>query len=159
MALRLLVQRAAMMQQNTPLEVGPGRLRAVRDRAHPHCVVCGSQNPLGLGMEFIADDDGGVRGWFGGSRVFAGYTGLLHGGVVAALLDGAMTNCLFAQGREALTADLQIRFHLPVLVEERMEVRAWVQKTCKRLHHLRAELKQNGCVKATATAKFLERHE
>jgi acyl-coenzyme A thioesterase PaaI-like protein len=37
--------------------------------------------------------DGGVEAHFDCSRIFEGYSHRIHGGVIAALLDGAMTNC------------------------------------------------------------------
>ena len=59
-----------------------------------------------MAQEFVLQPDGSVRGVFFASAPLEGYTGLLHGGIAAAFLDGAMTNCLFAHGIEALTAEL-----------------------------------------------------
>jgi acyl-coenzyme A thioesterase PaaI-like protein len=35
---------------------------------------------------------------------------MLHGGVISSILDGTMTNCLFAHGTVAVTAELRVRF-------------------------------------------------
>jgi uncharacterized protein (TIGR00369 family) len=137
----------------------PDILKNVREQAHPHCLVCSSTNPMGLGVEFTPMADGSVQGSFLGGQVFQGYNGLMHGGVIAALLDGAMTNCLFAAGREALTAELKVRYRQSVAVGESMTVRAWIETSSSRLHCLRAELTQEGCVKAIATGKFMQRYE
>jgi acyl-coenzyme A thioesterase PaaI-like protein len=59
---------------------------------------------MGLGLHFTVAPEGGVESTFAGSDVFEGYAGWLHGGLTAALLDGAMTNCLFAHGCQAVTA-------------------------------------------------------
>jgi acyl-coenzyme A thioesterase PaaI-like protein len=135
------------------------RLQILRGRVHSRCVVCGSANPLGLGLHFTVADDGGVEGSFAGSKVFEGYPGRLHGGLIAALLDGAMTNCLFAHGCEAVTAELTVRYRHPVMPAERMTLRAWLTESHEPLHLLRAELRQDDQVKATALGKFLQSHE
>jgi acyl-coenzyme A thioesterase PaaI-like protein len=114
---------------------------------------------MGLGLEFVLQPDGSVESTFTGSAVFEGCSGLLHGGVTAALLDGAMTNCLFAHSVEALTAELTVRYRQPVTARGKMVVRAWLMESHGRLHLLRAELQQNGLVKASASGKFIENHE
>ncbi len=77
--------------------------------------------------------------------------------MTATLLDAAMTNCLFAQGCCAVTADLHIRYRLPVTSTSTCVVRAWVEHSTPPLFVLRAELTQECSVCATATAKFMER--
>lgn len=140
------------------LDSGPTRLNALRAEAHPFCLVCSQSNPLGLGLKFTLDDDGSVTACFLGHPALEGFPGLLHGGVIASLLDGAMTNCLFARGLVAVTAELKVRYRHPVVIGEEITVRAWIQKSLSRLHRLQAELRQEGCVKATASAKFMPRH-
>lgn len=83
--------------------------------------------------------------------------GLLHGGVIASLLDGTMTNCLFAHGCAAMTGELNVCYREPVVIGEEMRIRAWITRSLSPLFMLAAELKQGDCVKATATAKFMER--
>lgn len=140
-------------------EPGPLRHRTVRTRAHPYCVVCSQSNPLGLGLEFSAHSDGSVSASFYGHAALEGYEGCLHGGMIASLLDGAMTNCLFAQGHVAMTAELKVRYRKPVFVGQEMIVRAWIARARAPLYLVEAELKQEGCVKAAASAKFIEQNE
>ena len=135
------------------------RLKATRVRVHPRCVVCRSTNPMGLGQEFALQPDGSGESTFAGSEMFEGYSGRLHGGVAAALLDGAMTNCLFAHGVQALTAELTVRYREPVAVRGKITTSARLAESHGRLHLLRAELRQDGRVKATALGKFVENHE
>ncbi len=135
------------------------RLKAIRNRVHPRCVVCSPANPMGLAQEFVLQPDGSVESTFAGSEMFEGYPGLLHGGVIATLLDGAMTNCLFAQGMQALTAELTVRYREPVAVDGGMTICARLTESRGPLHLLRAELRQDGQVKATALGKFVETHD
>ncbi len=80
---------------------------------------------------------------------------MLHGGVISALLDGAMTNCLFANGIRALTAELKVRFLLPVNTTDPIRLQAVIQRSGSHLHLLEGKLSQNGILKAKALAKFI----
>jgi uncharacterized protein (TIGR00369 family) len=105
-------------------------------------------------VQFHSKPDGSVMAMFHCDSVFQGYPNVLHGGVVASLLDGAMTNCLFAYGIVAVTAELTIRYLLPVRTGDEATVRAWVVKSSSRLQIVAAELLQGGEVRAKAQAKF-----
>ena len=135
------------------------RLKTAQAEAHPFCLVCSQSNPFGLGLEFTVHDDGSVSASFLGHSALEGFQGFLHGGMIASLLDGAMTNCLFARGHVAMTAELKVRYRNPVVIGEEMIIRAWVTRSQSPLHLLEAQLKQEGCIKATASAKFMERNE
>lgn len=139
---------------NSPKE---NLLKAIQSETHPFCMICGQSNPFGLGVKFVCEEDGSVSARFLGHAALEGFEGLLHGGMIASLLDGAMTNCLFAHGCVALTGQLNVRYREPVQIGEEMSVRAWIKHSMPPLHLLAAELKQDGRVKATATAKFMER--
>jgi acyl-coenzyme A thioesterase PaaI-like protein len=128
-----------------------------RRNPHPRCVVCGPADVLGLGLQFTIRADGGVESEFHCSSVFEGYPHQLHGGVIAMLLDGAMTHCLFARGHFAVTAELEVRYRHPVETDRAATVRAWIGRSNPRLHVLAAELIQDGHARATASAKFIDR--
>lgn len=128
-----------------------------RARLHPRCVVCGSGNAHGLGLAFVPAADGdGVEAVFDCRKSVEGYEGLVHGGVITMLLDGAMAHCLFHLGCVAHTGELAVRFKSPVFVGRDARVRAWQERSRGRLHVLSAQLSQDGRVKAVAKAKFLE---
>ena len=137
-------------------EPGQLELRETRAQAHSNCVVCSPANNRSLCLEFKASDAGGVQANFDCDKAFEGYTGMLHGGVIAALLDGAMTNCMFARGIAAITAELNVRFRHPVVIGQIATVRAWVDRSSPPLHLLKAEILQNEQLKATALGKFMD---
>lgn len=148
-----------MMKPSTTATPELNRGENLRARVHPRCIVCSPANLLGLHQEYALQPDGSVEGVLAGSAVLEGYSGLLHGGVTAALLDGAMANCLFARGVRALTAELTVRYLEPINVPGEMTTRAHLTESHRPLHLLRAELRQDGRVKATALGKFIEHHE
>ena len=133
-------------------------LKERRERLHPNCVVCSPSNAHGLHLRFTACEDGSIEARFHCEQVFEGFENYLHGGIVSSLLDGAMTNCLFAHGHVATTGELNVRFRRPVLAGKVATVRAWIERSSPRLYVLKGELLQEDVVKATAFGKFVAPH-
>lgn len=122
---------------------------------HQGCWVCDAHNPLGLAVDFRPDGNDAVVGIFDCAERYRSYSGTLHGGVVASLLDGAMTTSLMTCGVVAMTADLSVRYRQPVRIGIPAEIRARRTEQKKQIQIVSAELRQNGVVCATATARFL----
>ena len=140
-----------------PLVAPPAadRGRSLRDAAHPRCFACSPGSEHGLRLEFHDVGDGSVRATFDCESVFEGYPGFLHGGVISTILDSAMTNCLFAQGHQAVTAELLVKFRAPVLLQRVAITEARATRDLFPLFLMEASLSQDGEIKATATAKFI----
>ena len=136
-------------QQNTAANI--------RNRVHPNCVVCSSTNNKGLHLEFVSSNDGAVTATFQCDEAFEGYPGVLHGGVISSILDGAMGHCMFARGQASVTAEMTIRFRHSVVTNQDATVSARIARSSHPLYLLEAEIIQAGQVKVTAKAKFLDR--
>jgi uncharacterized protein (TIGR00369 family) len=132
-------------------------LDQISQHAHPWCVVCTRVHQAGLGLRFKLQDDGSVEARFACNAAYQGYGGVLHGGIAATLLDGAMTNCLFAHGVAAVTAEMTVRFRSPIEVGTPLTARAWISRVHKPLFGVQAELVQEGQVKAMAAGRFMQR--
>jgi acyl-coenzyme A thioesterase PaaI-like protein len=91
---------------------------------------------------------------FQGGMRFQGYSDRLHGGIIALLIDAAMTHCLFARNLTGVTAELKVRYQFPVVASQAITVRVWVEKQKSRLYLLKGTLQQEGELKSTAEAKF-----
>ena len=117
------------MTASEPSLLRQAEFNSVQAEAHPFCLVCSRSNPLGLGLKFVCETDGSVSATFLGHPALEGYQGVLHGGVIASLLDGAMTNCLFAHGCPAMTAKLNVHYREPVVIGEEMRIRAWIESS------------------------------
>lgn len=124
---------------------------------HQRCLLCGRRNEHGLGLRFRVQDDGSVLALFSCPEVFQSYPETLHGGVISALLDSAMTNMLFAVGVVGVTAELSVRFLAPVALHRGAVVRASMERGAYPLYYLHAELEQDRQPMARATAKFMAR--
>jgi uncharacterized protein (TIGR00369 family) len=138
-------------------EFDTGRYHATRTAAHDLCVVCGPANPVGLGLTFSRIGEGDVAAEFHGNTTLEGYPGLLHGGVICALVDGAMTNCLFTLGIVAVTAELAVRFIAGVRADRPVQVSAHRIRTRGQVHAVRAEIRQDGHLMVRATGKFMNK--
>ena len=124
-------------------------------RNHEWCLLCGEKNPLSAKLKFQTDKDGGITASFRSYKYLQGYSGIVHGGVIAALLDAAMTHCLFHHNRQGLTCDLHVRYLHPVPCEANLEIKAWILTMSSRLFKLKAEIIEGERVMAWAEAKFL----
>jgi acyl-coenzyme A thioesterase PaaI-like protein len=137
----------------TDLDEAPGR--ALGAIAHPRCVACSPQSRSGLRLTFRDAGEGKVRATVDCATAFEGYPGTLHGGIIATILDSAMTNCLFAQGHQGVTAELAVKYRAPVALHRAAFTEARATRDLFPLFLMEASLVQDGQTKATATAKFI----
>lgn len=86
---------------------------------------------------------------------FQSYDGILHGGLIATLLDCAMVHVLFAHGLAGRTAELSLRYRRPVHTGSRVRVTARLTERFGPLCCLVGEVCQAGATCATARAKFM----
>ena len=131
-------------------------IASIRNRVHPNCVVCSFTSGKGLHLKFDAAHDGSVTAAFQCDEAFEGYPGVLHGGVISSILDGAMGNCMFARGQATVTVEMTAKFRHPVVTGQEATVSARVTRSSHPLYLLEAEIIQDGKVKATAKGKYYD---
>jgi acyl-coenzyme A thioesterase PaaI-like protein len=131
-------------------------MNEMRHQYHANCVVCSPDCEHGLQVPFAIDEHGVAMGSFSCNRRYQGYPGMLHGGIISALLDGAMTNCLFLHGHAAVTAELVVRFRHPVIVDTPAQIRAWVVENGPLVFRLKAQLEQAGTIKVVGRGIFMQ---
>lgn len=122
---------------------------------HPNCIVCSPSKPCGLHLRFESGPDDTVVADFKLDASVEGYVGWPHGGITSAVLDGAMTNWLFAHGLACVTAQLTVRFRHPMVLNEPVKVTARLKNASHPLYVLDAWTTQNGHLKTRATGKFM----
>jgi uncharacterized protein (TIGR00369 family) len=121
------------------------------------CFACGLENPIGLKMAFYEDDNGRVTAQFTPGDQHQGYPGVVHGGIVTALLDEVLGRVAIAAGRWMVTGRLNIRFRRPIPVGETLTIVGEVVSWKKRTLEARGEIKlADGQVGAEATGTFIE---
>jgi uncharacterized protein (TIGR00369 family) len=82
--------------------------------ASNRCFGCGPANQAGLRLEFLLADDGSVVSLPVVPGTFDGHPGYLHGGIIATLLDEAMSKAVRAQGSTSMTRRMEVDYLLPV---------------------------------------------
>ena len=121
------------------------------------CFVCGLENPIGLKMAFYEDEEGRVVAKFTPRDEHQGYPGVVHGGIVTALLDETLGRVAIASGRWMMTGRLNIRFRRAIPIGETLTVVGEVVTWKKRTLEARGEIRlADGQVGAEATGTFLE---
>jgi uncharacterized protein (TIGR00369 family) len=118
-----------------------------------YCFGCGCNNPIGLKLQFVKEGDT-VRAEYTPIKEFQGWPGLLHGGILACLLDEAMSHAAYTTGNTCLTASITIRQRQPIKVETPLVVTARVTSHGSRLIETEGRVcLKDGTVVAESTAK------
>lgn len=123
------------------------------------CFVCGEENPRGMRLGFQADGSRASARWTA-TAGWESFQGIVHGGIISAVLDEAMSKAILSGGDEAFTADLRIRFRKKICVGDVVFVNGWVVSVEKRKILAEASLtSENGEERAHSWGVFLvKRH-
>jgi acyl-coenzyme A thioesterase PaaI-like protein len=125
-------------------------------RSQGACFVCGQGNPLGLRIAFEQQDNGDTVAAWTPTQAMEGFRGIVHGGLVSTVLDEAMSKAVAATGRQALTAEIRVRFRRHVTSGGTFLIRGWLVRQNKRLMLTEARLTApDGTEHAHAWASFL----
>jgi len=126
------------------------------DSSANRCFVCGPGNDRGLGIRFRLDDDV-CRAEFTPTESYAGYDGVVHGGILFCLLDDVMANWLYLQGKRCFTARAEVRYRqpLPVGTPVRMEGRLLRRKGRVAVIEGKVFRQDNDDVVVEATGSFM----
>jgi acyl-coenzyme A thioesterase PaaI-like protein len=91
------------------------------------CFGCGENNPRGLKMRFV-DRGGESVCEFAVPTEYQSWRGMIHGGLVALMLDEAVGWAGWHAGHPGLTGKLEVRYRLPLKVGETVRVVGRVER-------------------------------
>jgi len=117
------------------------------------CFVCGKDNPKGMHLSF-QKEDGKVYASFSLPAYYQGYENVIHGGIIALILDEAMAYLQTYEER-FLTGKLTVKYHAPLLAGEEIEVFAEIKENRKRFKITKAEIIRKSDKKKIAEAEAL----
>lgn len=124
-----------------------------------YCFVCGKLNPVGLKLDFSFENNK-IFAEFTLRKNYQGYKDIVHGGIVSSILDEAMIHAALAHGKNAITAEIAIRFKNPLRVGEKAFVEAEVKKSGNRLIEAAACIKgADSRIVAEGQGKFIILHK
>lgn len=91
-----------------------------------HCFLCGLENPVGLHLHFYETESGVVETQYTAPEHFQGYPGVLHGGIVAALIDETSGRAQMgsdpANPRFMFTGKLEVKYRKNVPIEKLLKI-------------------------------------
>jgi uncharacterized protein (TIGR00369 family) len=120
------------------------------------CFACGPNNPIGLKLEF-ENRDGDYICRFTPGKEHQGYIGITHGGIISTLLDEAMARFAWAEGKRAVTAEMNIRLKLPAKTGEELLVMGRITGEDRRTVTCSAEIRNPaGLIVAEATGRLMK---
>lgn len=121
-----------------------------------HCFGCGLSNSSGLRLRFFTDPDSNIVCHLRLAKRFAGPPGHAHGGIIATLLDEAMSKANRARGILAMTRQMEVHYLRPVPLSASLTLTAQHLDTHGRAHHCEARLADaSGQILASAHALFI----
>jgi acyl-coenzyme A thioesterase PaaI-like protein len=91
-----------------------------------HCFICGMENPIGLHLHIYETAPGEVESTYIAPDHFQGYPGVLHGGIVAALIDEISGRAQMGSDplnpRFMFTAKLEVKYRKNVPIGKELQI-------------------------------------
>ena len=121
-----------------------------------YCFLCGIANPIGLKIAFYQASETHVVVRYVPLEEHQSYPGVLHGGITSALLDETIGRTLVPSDRWAMTAELNVRFLVPIPIGQPVTVEGELTRLRSRTMEGRGRVVlADGTVAATAEAKYI----
>ena len=90
------------------------------------CFVCGMENPVGLHLHIHETEPGTVESFYTAPEHFQGYPGVLHGGIVGAIIDEISGRAQMGSDPSAprfmFTAKLEVRYRRNVPIGQPLRI-------------------------------------
>ncbi len=96
------------------------------------CFGCGQDNPIGLKLTFKWDGKT-ARTEFTPGELYQGWPGLVHGGIMACILDEAMGYAALFDAGRCVTAKFEVRLARPVNIGQHLLITSSVQRKSRKL--------------------------
>ena len=120
------------------------------------CYVCGKKNPEGFRLDFEHPRKGQLLAELTFRKEHQGYRNIVHGGLVATVLDEMMVNLAWLEGLPAVTVELSVRLKRAVPVGQKVLLEGLLERQEGRLLLMKASAKSpKGELYATAAGKCL----
>jgi acyl-coenzyme A thioesterase PaaI-like protein len=97
------------------------------------CFVCGTRNPIGLHLKFDLDrENHRAKTSFVFRTEHQGWDRVVHGGIIAAVLDDVMAYAIMTTNNLAITTRLALTYRKEVKVGETVFLEGWIEKLTSR---------------------------
>lgn len=135
----------------------PEKLTPIAHKAQNRCFGCGQANPVGLHLVFLQAEDLSVVCLATIPDTYEGPQGYVHGGIIATLLDEAMSKAVRARGLTAMTRNLEVEYPRPVPTGVPIRMEGRIVSSDGRKHWVHARiLNAHGSELALGKGLFIE---
>ncbi|MCW8859017.1 MAG: PaaI family thioesterase [Deltaproteobacteria bacterium] len=126
--------------------------KGVNDSA---CFACGQENPVGIKAQFSTDKEAQTSyATLALPDHFQGWLDVVHGGILATLLDEACAYACMTAVDQCVTAEIKVRYRKPVPVGETIEIYGQLTDKSRKIWVAQAQIKISGTLYAEAEAKM-----
>jgi uncharacterized protein (TIGR00369 family) len=144
------------MTESKPSRKSAANLQPLSHGALHNCFGCGEANRSGLRLKFFVDEQQQVHCRVRIPRRFQGPPGHVHGGIIATLLDEAMSKANRQFGVVAMTRQMDTEYLKPVPLSTPIHITGRHLSASGRKHHCEAEITDsNGLTLARGKALFI----
>ena len=119
------------------------------------CFCCGKNNEKGLQLSFSYPDKNSAETRLTIPNHFTGWKSVVHGGLLAMLLDEAMAHACISAEYFAVTAEMTIRYRNPTEVGESIRIFGKVKAVRSKIIETTGEISGSKGVIAEANARYL----
>ncbi len=120
----------------------------------PHCFCCGESNAQGLKLRYRYPQPGEASTSFTIPDHFTGWKEVVHGGLLAMVLDETMAHACASKGLKGFTGEISVRFRQPVRVGTVVAAAGRIRSERLRVVTAEAQLTAGGATIAEAKASF-----
>jgi uncharacterized protein (TIGR00369 family) len=139
------------------MTISSENLTPMAHAAQNRCFGCGKANPIGLHLDFLLADDGSVVSFAAIPDTLEGPVGYVHGGIIATLLDEAMSKSVRARGVVAMTRHMEVDYLRPIPSGSPIRLEGHVTHHEGRKHWVQARiLDEKGTELASGKGLFIE---
>ena len=123
--------------------------------AYPECFGCGADNPNGLGLKMRLDGEV-LRSEFTAGKEHQGWPGVMHGGVVSALLYEVLENVAYFNGTTTMMSSMSTGYRRPGPIGRELALEARITGRGGRRISTSAKLTDGDVTIAEGTATLVE---
>ncbi len=127
-------------------------------KRYPNCFGCGEENPFGLRLK-MEIEDGALKTDFTPGPHHEGWPGIVHGGVISALLYEVMENWPYLHGVVTMMRSMDTRLRSPATVGRPIRATSWLERREGRELDVAARLESDGKTIAEGRASLVELDE
>lgn len=133
----------------------------IQQSSSKNCFVCGIENPVGLHIEFYESETDPIQvtAQYTVPGKYQSYPGIVHGGIVATMLDEVTSRTVFRGDplRIVVTARLSVKYRKPVPVETPLRLNGQIVEDRGKIITVKGQITDEpGTILAEAEATLVE---